>query len=178
MMLLFITTTSCTAQKKCNGLFQAIFARLLTKNDYKGVYMQGKNAIPCLISLIDLNRMSMVGIIDPKLSYIPPFILNNYRGIDAAYLIELTLSTDSLLSDSIADWKGGINPYKIYNYCVIVKNEQKKTILEPLSYSDIKAVKELYMKWWETNKDKSLSELRKEWKQGKHVLDENKYKWI
>jgi hypothetical protein len=176
--LVFLSFTACRDQTKCNGLYRLTFGGPGQTNNYTKVFLQGKSAIPCLIDLIDKDNKSFVGCLNPLSSYIPPFIINNYIGINAAYLIELILSSNSLLGDSSTDWRDATNSFKIYHYCVIVKIKGNKPVLEPLHYHDMKAIKGIYLDWWEANKDKPIQELRKMRTDNNHILDGSNYQWI
>lgn len=178
ILLLLLSIAACKTKSKCSDLSLRIFTKVLNESDYKNLWIEGKEAIPCLIKLIDVHEKFMVGMLDPRSSYIPPFMFQNYRGIDAAYLIELILSTDSLTLGNVVDLKETINSYKIYHYCVIVKTEQTKPILEPLNYQDIQAIEGIYLDWWGKNKNKSILVLRQEWKEHKRILDKSSYTWI
>jgi hypothetical protein len=61
---------------------------------------------------------------------------------------------------------------------VIVKIKGNKPVLEPLHYHDMKAIKGIYLDWWEANKDKPIQELRKMRTDNNHILDGSNYQWI
>ena len=66
---------------------------------------------------------------------------------------------------------------KIYEYAVIVKTEQDQPQMTSLSLTDMQELKKIYEKWWDDNKQKSLSELSKEWKENKRIIDGSSYIW-
>lgn len=80
------------------------------------------------------------------MSNIPAFMINNRKGIEYAYLIELIMSKDSIeaVEDTweADDWEMAISPYRIYKNGVIVKKDKKnEPILEPLSHKDMQKIK-------------------------------------
>jgi hypothetical protein len=177
-IFIFFPFTACKGQKKCNELYKFIFTNTAQKNVYYETHLMGKDAIPCLIDFIDTDKKSIVGFQDPKSSTIYSFNFKNYIGIEAAYLIELILSKDSIETVKSNEWEQNVKPYRIYGYGVIVKIRNKEPILEPLDYGDMKVLKDIYLKWWQSNKEKSIELLRKEWKENKHILNNSNYKWI
>lgn len=178
-LILMLSPFNCFKGKtKCDELYKFIYTNTAEKNIIYQIHLMGKDAIPCLIDFIDLDKKSVVGFQDPKFSTIYPFIINNYIGIKAGYLIEFILAKDSVENVSIDVWENETNPYLLFDYCVIVKTDNNKPILEPLDYKDTKVLKDIYLKWWKTNKDKPIELLRKEWKENKHILDNSTYKWI
>ncbi|MDJ1473643.1 hypothetical protein [Xanthocytophaga flava] len=147
-------------------------------NIYYEVHPKGKSAIPCLLDLIDTDRKSFVGFQDPESSSVNSFSSNNYSGINVAYLVELILAKDSIVVRKSSTWKTQVEPYRIYTYGVIVKNVNNSPLLRPLEYSDMKTLKDIYLAWWKLNKNKSIEQLRRDWKAGKGPLATSKYKWI
>ena len=121
----------------------------------------GKAAIPYLIDVIDRPQMGFIGFVDPTESTIHPARLNNYTGIRAAHLIEYILSDTS-------------HP-RIYHYSVIVQAKSGDW-LESLNIDDMKAIKRIYLNWWNNNQTKSLSQLTRERKKGS-IIDGSNYEW-
>jgi hypothetical protein len=125
----------------------------------------GKSAIPYLIDAIDRNERGWVGFKEERSSSL---VLNfgNFSGITAAYMIEY------LLSDS--------SGYQIYPNGVIcrVNHQTGHLYQEKLTLDDVKAVKKIYRSWWEANKNKSMEELKSDWRRGKRALYGTDYAWI
>jgi hypothetical protein len=169
---------ACKEQKKCDELYKFLFVNTGQENIFNETYLMGKDIIPCLIDFIDINKKTFIGFQDPKSSNIYPFISDNYIGIRAAYLIEFVLSKDTITTSKSDLWEQEIEPYRIYKYGVIVNTQNKEPIPKSLNSEDIKVLKEIYLKWWQSNKEKPLEQLRKEWKENKHILDNSSYKWI
>lgn len=180
IFLLFISTSISIGGNECRKISNILFNDSSEKKKYLEIYEMGKEIIPCLISMIDTNKVSKVGHINPKNSFVPSCILlDNYSGIEAAYFIERIISLDKTKSDNSDSVNKEIYSFQIFNYGVIVKrgNVPNKNY-PPLSLSDMKIIKKIYQKWWELNKDKSIEQLRKDWKENKHPLDGSNYKWI
>ena len=93
-------------------------------------------------------------------------------GIFAAYLIELILAKENFGSEIENE-----NPYKIYKYAVIIKTDNNEKIMQPLVFDDMKKVKMIYIDWWDKNKNKSMDELRSDWKDNNRVLNNSEFVW-
>ena len=104
----------------------------------------GKDAIPYLIDAIDINTQGVVAFDNPASSRVYPIAIN-YKGLKAAYMVEVLLADTSNV--------------KIYYWGVVVKAEIGVPRMEALSLSDIRKVKGIYKGWWDRNKSKSFSEL-------------------
>lgn len=149
------------------------------------VYIRGIKAIPCLIDHLDDSKNSPFGFKNPKSSYIPSFFLKgNQIGIKYAYLIELILAKDTLESSPDFDWnknnwEEATKPYRIYDYCVIVrKDENQKPIEDILTNDDMKKIKLIYLAWWKKNQNKSIEQLRNDYKQNGSILKDSDYMWV
>ncbi|TKG87728.1 hypothetical protein EYV94_28025 [Puteibacter caeruleilacunae] len=176
----FLIITSCFEQDDEGDLIRACFNQPNNNCDlYIQSYEIGKAAIPILIELIDVKQKSFVGFSNPYSSTLEGFLLNNYKGIIAAYTIELILAKDTLNNIDV-EYNGTtqVNPLNIYGYGVIVRSDKKDIVKEPLTYDEIKEVKKLYFEWWKNSKAKSLLQLRDEWKQKGSVLKNSSFKWI
>jgi len=69
------------------------------------------------------------------------------------------------------------NNQRLFNYCVIVKVIDNKSIMQPLTYDDMRSIKALYKDWWEKNKLKSIVELTEDWNNNKRPLTNSEYAW-
>lgn len=173
----------------CKG--QNVFdCRILSKfngsETYKYVLSKKKEIIPCLIEHIDIEEKGIVAFIDPSSSHLYSYMCSNKLGINYAYYIDYILSKDSIETvdkiwndnEDFLYWKEIIKPYRIYNLGIIVKqDENNKPILEPLSYKDMVNIKEMYLDWWEKNKEKSIEMLREDFRKGNKIL-KLPYVWI
>ena len=166
---LFLLNTVCYGQKKCEELYHVVFNNNIVKAGNQVVSF-GKDAIPCLIDMIDVKKESSVGFQDPNSSS-TSLTFRNCAGISAAYLIELILSKDSLLNTAMID---GV---RIYQIGVIVKIKKNNPVLEKLNYNDMLVIKKIYTKWWELNKRKTIVQLRDEWRKNKNILGK-KFRWV
>ena len=123
----------------------------------------GKSAIPYLIDAIDRSETGWVGFVEEQSSTMR-LNAGAYTGIKAAYMIEY------LMSDS--------SEFQIYHTGVICRLNQLGIFWDPLTYVDVKVVKKLYRSWWDANKEKSMEELKKEWREGKRALNKSQYAWV
>lgn len=172
-MLFTIINLSCqNINNECNNFFKN---NNPTEFYYKA-HNKGKDAIPYLIGLIDCNSESDVGFVNPYSSTIDKFLFKNFKGIMAAYAIELILAKDKLEYPVVFKYEfpSQKHPYNIYNYGVIF-NKQRE--FKPLSYDETKEIKNIYNNWWDKNKSKSLNQLRLDWKQKGNILKDSPYEW-
>ncbi|WP_448698204.1 hypothetical protein ACFGVR_15405 [Mucilaginibacter sp. AW1-3] len=128
----------------------------------------GKEAIPDLINNIDNNKKGYSGSFDPENSNLKE--LNNFNGIHAAYVIELILSGGDVNLDNKKNYKR----YLLFIRNIIIKNAG----YQPLEYKDVVTIKQLYQTWWAKNKEKSISELNKNWQNRKRPLQGSSYNWF
>ncbi|MDJ1498672.1 hypothetical protein QNI19_37415 [Cytophagaceae bacterium DM2B3-1] len=145
-------------------------------NLFDEIHLMNKKIIPCLINFIDRDIQGIVGFKNPLSSTMESFIFRNYSGINAAYLIEFILAKDKIEKIQGDSWEQKVKPYKLYTYGVIINDESNRP--SALSLKEMKAIKSIYLEWWKLNKNKPIELLRKEWKEGKHILDNSKFKWI
>ena len=67
---------------------------------------------------------------------------------------------------------------KIFKEGILFKKDDSGEIIEDrLTLEDMVIVKGIYQEWWEKNKDKSLSDMRKEWKETNGILSNSNYIW-
>jgi len=177
IILAYLSLVSCIAQKSDFKISDNHFNQDFSDscNIFNKVFNEGLMVMPILIEFIDLKQKSRVGFHDPSSSSFYEFSQNNYKGIKAAYLIEYLLAIDSIESGKIDKQ---INTFNIYGYGVIVRQNNGDAIKKPLTYDDIKKVKQIYEDWWSRNKNKTLHQLRDEWQQKGSVLTGSNYKWI
>lgn len=177
--LLLLIVGCSNHQSNCPKLYNYIYNGPDIAQAYNNVSKQGKAAIPCLIESIDENRKEfIVGFLNPLSSYIPPYYMDNYTGIQAAYLIELWLAKPSIAPVTDSTWQQQVSPYKLYRDCIIVRVQNNHSILQPLSLNDMKAIKSIYLKWWQANKETPVETLRKQYQQGFRILNGSDYEWI
>jgi hypothetical protein len=189
IILVFLAISSfliCRGQDRCacESFEQSLLDRITdTLSDD-----ECKRLIPDIINCIDVDKVKFLGIgyLPPTDSFIPNFILHNQQGINYAYMIELILAKGSIPDKKMTMKKGGApqsrwekeaQPYRTYYYCVIVKQVDGKTENQPLTHDDMIRIKDMYQAWWNRNKSKSMTELRKERSEGKCILTKP-YIWI
>jgi hypothetical protein len=143
-----------------------------------------KQIIPCLIDSIDTDRTSFIGFKNPMNSYIENYHFNQ-KGIKYAYDIDYILSKDSIETvnktwndnEDFLHWEEIMQPERIYNIGIIVKQENNNPILEPLTHADMVNIKKMYFEWWEENKKKPIEILRQDFRNGNKIL-KLPYVWI
>lgn len=177
MKLLFVVIflASCGDQGECSKITE-----LFRKAKYQELYIEaaprGKQLIPCLINEIDLDEKGFVGFLDPNSSNIPPYHTNNYKGIQAAYLIESILcSNDSIAvleSEDLFMKTAGLKKG------IIVKVDNNEASLKPLEYDDMKILKSIYKDWFHKVENLTITEIKKKIKSGEMILEGSQYKWI
>jgi hypothetical protein len=130
----------------------------------------GKNAIPHLIKVIDVNEKGFVGFMDPLDSRIPDAMYNSL-GMRAAFEIELMLAIDA---------KASLKSKKhdhVFRYGYIVRRVEKEQ-LKAMTNEDMKIIKAIYLNWWNQNKTKNIDQLRNDWKKGVQPLSKSAFVWI
>ncbi|RFM26423.1 hypothetical protein [Deminuibacter soli] len=167
LALMLISSVGCYAQS--DSLQKLAYSvvqkeRIDTTADFYDAFSRlGKSIIPYLIEVIDKKQTGLLGYQDPLSSRIYPFIINNYVGIRAAYIIE------HILANTEKD--------RLFNYCVILRVLREKPIMDSLTIEDMVAIKKIYMNWWQTNRLKPMEELSKDWSNNKRPLSNSIYVW-
>lgn len=144
----------------------------VSKYDVWLIYKSGTKSIDLLVERLD-SESEVLHFFDPMgLTGDSPII---FSGMNAAFMIELILGKGGLTKESIEveGYVLGEKSNYIYDKGVILRNSDKKL----LEKADLKKIKEIYGKWWEKNKHKSIEMLRKEWKEGKRPLTGSEYTW-
>ena len=151
----------------------------------KEIHSYGKDIIPYLISQIDRGKMGSSNFVNPYESNLGRVDLHGGPlGINYAYMIELILAKDSIKDNYVYEggydtWYEKMKPYKIYGHCKII---EKKDLNNPnvlaVSSDDMKTIKSVYNKWWQSNKNESLESLRKKWREEGSPLQKSSYMWI
>jgi len=130
----------------------------------------GKDAIPFLIKVIDVNEKGFIGFKDPLDSRIPDAIYNSL-GMRAAYEIELILAMDER-----ANFKNKRYNH-LFGYGYIVRTVEKEQ-LKAMTNEDMKVIKAIYLKWWGQNKTKNINQLKNDWQKGHQPLSNSGFIWI
>ena len=152
------------------------------------IYDRAKEIIPLLINDIDRDEKVVIGLANPYSSNRAPESWNmSYRGVRSAYFIEFLLRAQSnvdniqnfrkqnglpILDDSENSWRNKTSFYFLWNDNVIIKED-----FSPLNRRDMKAIKKIYERWWQENKNISIEELRDLYGK-KTILEGSPYEWI
>lgn len=168
---LFICLFSCKVQENydCNLPKETTVPMSLQEVSQKMLSLN-KQIIPCLIDSIDVDRISLIGFINPIQSNLTRNI--SQVGMWNAYWIDFILLKDSIetvkkiwrsdTEDSIEDrlehWSEWIKPYRIYNAGTIMKlyEDNKPMWNYTLTHKDMVAIKKMYSDWWRKNKNKQI----------------------
>jgi len=168
----FIWLLNCCKAQQCEiNISDNFFNEDLQqeKNVFTCVFERGISSIPHLIDLIDVEEKCRVGFHEITSSSFDEFSQNNFKGIKTAYLIE------SLIHAPEKNNNDGLPKTKLFGYGVIVRIKEGEPELQPLTQTDMKAVKEIYKSWWSKNQSKSLIDIRKE---NYNILKGSGYIWI
>lgn len=179
LFFLFVCLSSCNVKNICNQ-----YKEKLSSITYEDALSLNKKIIPCLIDNIDIQKTSFIGFTNPINSNIKKWYINQ-EGIRYAYYIEYILLKDSVEivektwnDDDIFHWDILSKPYRVYTNGIIIKlGQNKKQILEPLTHEDMILIKKMYLNWWGENKNKSIEEIRKEFRNG-NIIVQYPYVWI
>ncbi len=156
----------------------------LTPNVMKEIHSYGKEVIPYLISHIDMDKNGIAGFVNPYESNLQNMVIGSLLGVNYAYMIDLIMTKDSIMDNvpfgiGYDKWNEKMKPYQIYNQCVIIRKEDKgNPPKSKMTIDDMKTIKAIYNKWWESNKDENLDALRKKWREGGSPLQNSPYMWI
>jgi len=142
------------------------------KNAIFELHKNGKKSIPLLIKEISDNTKVINEIRNPLSSfYGEPYV---FFGVFSAYVIELILGREKLNTE---------NSYKsqylldeptnyIYTRGLIIDEENRI-----INKEDLIKIRKIYAEWWEKNKDKTIEQLRNDWKKNIKPLSGSKYHW-
>ena len=155
-------------------------------NVMKEIHSYGKDIIPYLINHIDMEQYGNPGFVYPYESNLGRVVLQGGPlGINYAYMIELILAKDSIEDNYVYEggysgWYEKIKPYKVYDYCTIIGKFDLSypDVSEKMSFDNMKKIKSIYEKWWESNKGESLDSLRKNWREEGSPLQNSPFIWI
>jgi hypothetical protein len=140
---------------------------------------QGKQAVRILLEHIDDTEIAPSSTLvfqNPVLSYVPPGSQHDqFAGMLYAYVIELILAKNTLSQDGGKNcdfhFLLGPNDY-VYGHGLIFKGNE-----ELIDATDLPRIKQIYLRWWDKNQDKSLAQMRQEWKASHRPLAGSQYKW-
>lgn len=169
------------AQTPTNNLIESYLNPSIddTINYYQEFCKIGKEAISILIESIDTKNRGVVGFVNPKLSTPSYYNIDNYKGIEIAYMIEFLIknakSCDCSSNNKIIFEFDSIH---FYEKGIIVKVDNGKPVMSSLKFEEILEIKRYYSDWWNNNKNKSPEELSKNWKNNSRALTGTKYIWI
>ena len=150
----------------------------------KEIHSYGKDIIPYLIGHIDTEWNVVAGFVNPYDSYLADKVIGSPVGVNYAYMIELILAKDSIVDNVIfADgnniWYEKMKPYRIYDQCVIISKKDKgNPTKSKITFDDMKTIKSVYNKWWQSNKNESIESLRKKWREEGSPLQKSSYMWV
>ena len=145
----------------------------------------GKAAIPVLVAHIgdaDRATRSLLLLQNPLLSSILPDSQHDeFSGVISAYMIELILGQESLVSEAVGcGFRGETGTAflleardYVYGHGLIRKSAE-----HAMGEGDLASVKEIYRKWWDANQNKTLQEMRDDWKHTKRPLTGSAYFWF
>jgi hypothetical protein len=132
----------------------------------------GKSAIPNLIKVIDADGKTLLGFLGSNDSTIPDAMYNSV-GMRAAREIESILAGEKGAKIQ-TDKK--FRPRLFYHGYIV--REAEKEQLKAMENKDMKVIKDIYLKWWNSNKHKTINQLRSDWKTGKRPLSKSGFIWV
>jgi hypothetical protein len=140
------------------------------------VHYSGKKAIPQLIEFIAVDfKADLHMLIDPWSSHMGPGASNNYAGEWAVYGINMILFRQGEPPKDACPWPpyGSDRAKYLRVNGSIVKGKENS----PVTHKDMFEIQRVYRDWWEQNKDKSIEQLRLDWKNGNRPLAGSIYHW-
>lgn len=158
------------------------------KSGVEYIWSLGKDAIPYLIDSIGSKRYTVIDFYCPIDSN-----LGNYyypAGWKYVYLIDFILTKTSI--DNLFDikkldssewgysfdgWRGILSPYLINGCYDLLRVTPDPDSIVKVNTDDMTIIQKVYAEWWQKNKDKSLTEMRREWKNNPHILTNYGFAW-
>jgi hypothetical protein len=144
------------------------------------IFNNGKKAIPLLINEIKNSKIIWNPLGNPLNSIASDDHLKICSGAIAAYTIELILAKDLIEREKFFKNKlrlldsGTDHAYYVYFNGFIV-NDKDECVSR--NRNEMTKVQKIYENWWKNNKDKTLGELRGDWKNRKRPLSGSIYYW-
>jgi hypothetical protein len=141
------------------------------------LFRSGKEAIPFLIKGISCCDIVTNSLVNPTGSLLTDNHLRICSGAYAAYVIEMILAIDHIDEKKYFMEKdflfSEIEHYLYFNgFIVNAKNDcvsQNK--------KEMTTIAGFYKEWWEKNSQKTLEELKKDWKDGIRPLSGSGFRW-
>jgi hypothetical protein len=150
------------------------------------LFEMGKRAIPSLINSIGSTETIAVAYWNPISSEAPPegAKIRQLATEIYAYMIEIILSREEFVCDG-KDFMFlcSYDNHAYYSFLLFDKKEDKMLTEYnddgtcTVSIDDLVKVRRVYSDWWDRNKDKSIEQLRDDWKNGVRPLTGTDYKW-
>ena len=143
----------------------------------RALHRFGKQAIPGLLERItdsQLAKSSALLLQNPLLSSVLPKSQHDeFAGVLYAYTIELILGREVLSTEAgRCEFLLGQDDY-LYGHGVIRKDPN-----EALAPIDLSRIQQIYSAWWDANRNKTLAQLRADWKRSARPLSGSKYRWF
>lgn len=140
------------------------------------LHQKGKDAIPVLISRIDdpeLATGSANLLANPIISYRPPESQNDYfAGVLYAFVVELILGRTTLSTDlARCEFHLGSDDYA-YSLGIVRKKGN-----QPIAMGDLPGIKQMYLSWWESHRNKTLAQMQQDWKHSLRPLRGSEFIW-
>ena len=155
------------------------FPETKNKEGILGLFNAGKDSIPFLINEIGRCDIVFNRLPNSMGSILTEDHLKICLGAYAAYVIEMILAIDQIDDKTFLlekDLLFSISEQKHYLYWNgFVVNDEDKCVSR--NAEEMKNVASFYLLWWEKNKDRSLDQLKKDWKDGVRPLSGTGYRW-
>jgi hypothetical protein len=140
------------------------------------LHRAGIQAIPALIEHIsdgEIAESSALLFQIPILSSRPPDAQDDYfAGVLYAYSVELILGRERLIvREGPCDFL--LDPGEYVYHSGVIRKKHRRLI----EASDLPRVQQFYSRWWGTNRNKTLTQLRQDWKQSARPLNGSPYSW-
>ena len=176
--LFFVLPLSAYGSSQCDSIQQLVEARTFPERSarIRALFSLGAETIPTLIEEVASSRKVSVILTEPTSSTIEG-PLWRYCGVIAAYLLETLLArTDLALTDppqpDAGFFLGSTSNDYVYTQGVIKKSDGRL-----VGRGDLRRVQSLYLAWWESRKNKTLEQLREEWRNGPRALAGSDFHW-
>ena len=161
------------AQLSSNNLVEtrkAIFA----------LHGMGKTSIPHLIQLLDRSDSLNISIGNPEIAFDDVNARGPYLGELAALIIDLILARSRLVKEEDSSRTGFLfdrseNNLSLTSSGLLYKKRLFRDDGGSIKQRDLKKIKKMYILWWNSNKSKSIEDLRADWHNNHRPLINSPY---
>ena len=151
-----------------------------TRKAILALHRMGKNSIPHLIQLLDRSDSLSISIGNPAIAFDDVNVRDPYLGELAALAIDLVLARSRLVKEEDSSRTGFLfdrseNNLSLTSSGLLYKKRLFRDDGGSIKQRDLKKIKKMYILWWNSNKSKSIEDLRADWHNNHRPLINSPY---